>query len=48
MKFLFDKIENIMEKYENAGGQYFVLFWPYFQSFVYQSHLMSALCGKAF
>ena len=43
---LFDRVENIIGKGENAGYQHFLLSPQCFQKLFPQSRLKSGLCGK--
>ena len=46
MIYVFDRIQNIVEKGENAGYQHFLLFPQYFQKFLYLRVAKSGDCGK--
>ena len=46
LKFVLGRVDNIVEKGENAGYQHFLLFQQCFQSFHFQTCLRSELCGK--
>ena len=43
---VFDRVENIVGKGENAGYQHFLLFPPCFQKFFFQGCYKLASCGK--
>ena len=43
---LYDRVENTVEKGENAGYQHFLLFPQYFPKASFLSRLKSGLCGK--
>ena len=44
LKFVFERVENIVEKGENAGYQYFLLFPQCFQKASYSGPLKSQDC----
>ena len=46
MIFVFDRVENIVGKVENAGYQHFLLFQKCFQKAFYSGLLKIGLCGK--
>ena len=45
MKFTFGRVENIVEKGENAGYQHFLLFPQCFQKLSFHEELKWGLCG---
>ena len=46
MSPVFDRVENIVGKGENAGYQHFLLFPNVFKSLLSQGRYKSGLCGK--